>query len=66
MSQMMRNKDISWTENWALLLVCILLSDQKCKYSIGHDKFRVFNFRSTLISQNFLNRETHENKVSRK
>ena len=39
------------------------VSDRKCKYSIGHYKFRVFKFRSTLISQNFLNRETHENNV---
>ena len=39
------------------------VSDRKCKYNIGHYKFRVFKFRSTLISQNFLNRETHENNV---
>ena len=43
------DEDIRWTENWALLLVCILVSDRKCKYSIGHYKFRVFNFRDTFF-----------------
>ena len=38
------NKDISWTENWALLLVCRLLSDQKCKYSIVTINFASLTF----------------------
>ena len=52
MRQMMKNKDMRWTEIWALLPM-YAPSRWKTLIKVFISKFCVFNFRNTFFTQEF-------------